>query len=75
MAHGPIDTVLDLVEHRLDDRHSFFVGALPDALRLDGAGFDRLWALHPGDFHEIGYRCSNAVPSLAWINYRRQSIH
>lgn len=45
--------MLDLAEHRLDDRHSFFVGALPDALRLDAAGFERLWALHPDDFHEI----------------------
>ena len=45
--------VLDLVEHHLDARHSFFVGSLLEALRLDGAGFDRLWALHPDDFHEI----------------------
>ncbi|MEZ4406922.1 MAG: alpha-ketoglutarate-dependent dioxygenase AlkB [Polyangiales bacterium] len=45
--------MIELVEHRLDDRHSFFVGALPDALRFDAAAFDALWNQHPEDFHQI----------------------
>jgi alkylated DNA repair dioxygenase AlkB len=38
---------------RLDDSHEIEVGTLPQALRLDTAGFEALWALHPGEFHEI----------------------
>jgi alkylated DNA repair dioxygenase AlkB len=39
--------------HRLDEIHVFYVGELPAELRLDAAAFDRLWAIHPPDFHEI----------------------
>lgn len=45
--------VLALAEHRLDDRCSFFVGALPESLRLGPAAFAQLWSLHPEEFHEI----------------------
>ncbi len=32
---------------------SLFVGELPETLRVDADGFERLWALHPELFHEI----------------------
>jgi len=37
----------------LDETHHVLVGSLPEALIPDTAGFEALWALHPGDFHEI----------------------
>jgi alkylated DNA repair dioxygenase AlkB len=45
--------MLSLRAVALDERHQVFVGALPDALVPDAAGFAALWALHPEDFHEI----------------------
>jgi alkylated DNA repair dioxygenase AlkB len=57
--------VLDLAEHRLDDRHSFFVGALPESLRLDRAAFEQLWSLHPDEFHEIKMH-GRAVKTPRW---------
>ncbi|MDQ3366392.1 MAG: alpha-ketoglutarate-dependent dioxygenase AlkB [Myxococcota bacterium] len=40
-------------EHRLDGDHTLLVGALPPALGLDPEAFERLWCLHPAEFHEI----------------------
>jgi alkylated DNA repair dioxygenase AlkB len=37
----------------LDATHVVLVGALPDSLVPDEAGFDALWSLHPPEFHEI----------------------
>jgi alkylated DNA repair dioxygenase AlkB len=37
----------------LDGGGLFYTGALPDTLRVDEAGFEALWALHPEGFHEI----------------------
>lgn len=37
----------------LDETHHVQVGALPEALVPDAAGFEALWALHPDDFHQI----------------------
>jgi len=39
---------------------AIFLGRLPDRLRLDAEGFERLWALHPARPHEVtmyGRRC------------------
>ncbi|MEZ4437195.1 MAG: alpha-ketoglutarate-dependent dioxygenase AlkB [bacterium] len=43
----------DFQTHRLDDTHVVHLGALPPALRVDADAFERLWALHPADKHEI----------------------
>jgi alkylated DNA repair dioxygenase AlkB len=42
-----------LERRMLDDTHHVLVGRLPDELVPDAAGFERLWALHPADFHVI----------------------
>ena len=39
--------------HQLDDKYFFFIGTLPDHLRLSAPGFEELWDLHPDDYHEI----------------------
>jgi alkylated DNA repair dioxygenase AlkB len=40
-------------EQRLDERHVFFCGRLPDALVPDDVGFESLWSIHPDEYHEI----------------------
>jgi alkylated DNA repair dioxygenase AlkB len=40
-------------EHRLDTEHLVLEGALPSELRFDEEAFERVWAMHPDDFHEI----------------------
>src|SRR5690349_2786511 len=39
--------------HALDETHRFHSSRLPDHLRLDQAQFERLWALHPTEYHRI----------------------
>lgn len=39
--------------HNLDDKHEFWTGLLPAELHLSGEEFDRLWNLHPQEYHEI----------------------
>ena len=39
--------------HDLGDGHTFSMGRLPVALVLDSCCFDKLWAIHPAEFHEI----------------------
>jgi hypothetical protein len=46
-------TYADFEGHVLDDGHHFFVGQLPDSLRLDAVDFDALWAMHPEGFDSI----------------------
>ena len=41
------------VRHRLDDACTFFTGALPPELQFSSDAFDKLWMLHPTDFHEL----------------------
>lgn len=40
-------------QHQLDERHQFYVGTLPERLRLSENEFEELWNLHPEEFHEI----------------------
>ena len=42
-----------LEQRALDDTSHVLVGHLPEALIPDPAMFDRWWALHPDEFHEI----------------------
>jgi alkylated DNA repair dioxygenase AlkB len=37
----------------LGDGHHVLTGRIPAELEPDRAGFDRLWALHPPEYHEI----------------------
>jgi alkylated DNA repair dioxygenase AlkB len=46
-------TYADFEDHVLDDGHHFFVGRLPESLRLDAAGFEALWSIHPDSYHVI----------------------
>src|SRR4051812_31026890 len=46
-------TYADFEGHSLDDGHPFFVGRLPEELRLDADGFEEFWALHPDAYHVI----------------------
>lgn len=39
--------------HDLDGRHAFYAGRLPEALAVDAARFEELWAMHPGEYHVI----------------------
>jgi len=39
--------------HDLGEGLAFFVGRLPDSLLLNDAEFEKLWALHPKEYHEI----------------------
>ena len=48
-----VDHIDGFERHALDDRHGFFSGSLPSALRPDSAGFEELWDLHPAAYHEI----------------------
>ncbi len=48
-----VDHIDGFERHALNDRHGFFSGSLPSALRPDSAGFEKLWDLHPDAFHEI----------------------
>lgn len=41
------------VTRHLDETHVVHLGALPPTLRADAAAFERLWALHPDEQHEI----------------------
>lgn len=41
------------VAEQLDERHRFYQGHLPAELIPSEAEFERLWALHPVEFHEI----------------------
>ena len=43
-------TFANFENHVLDDGHHFFVGQLPDSLRLEAAGFQALWNMHPEGF-------------------------
>ena len=36
-------------QHALDAVHLFWVGELPESVRVSEADFERLWALHPAD--------------------------
>ncbi len=40
-------------EIRLDQHHVLLAGRLPDGLIPEVAAFDRLWRLHPPEFHQI----------------------
>jgi alkylated DNA repair dioxygenase AlkB len=39
--------------HDLGDGHTFFTGCLPAALAFGASHFDRVWEMHPADYHEI----------------------
>ena len=43
----------DFTRHQLDDQHCIYSGVLPNHLRLSGPAFERLWNLHPDEYHEI----------------------
>lgn len=47
------DGLPDFERIELDDLHRLWIGHLPDELCLDCAGFERLWELHPSEFHDI----------------------
>ena len=46
-------TYAEFEDHVLDDGHRLFVGQVPKSLRLDAAGFDALWTIHPDRYHVI----------------------
>jgi len=37
----------------LDEKHSIFLGFLPEELTCDDSLFQKLWGLHPDEFHDI----------------------
>lgn len=51
MSHPPL--LEGFVRHELPDGCAFFTGALPAALVTDEAAFERLWSLHPEQYHVI----------------------
>lgn len=40
-------------QHNLDGEHYLFSGSVPDDLCLDRDAFEKLWSLHPDEYHEI----------------------
>lgn len=48
-----VKTFEGFTRHDLDDRHTFWVGTLPDRHRLDPTAFEALWRMHPAVYHEI----------------------
>jgi alkylated DNA repair dioxygenase AlkB len=38
---------------KLDEYHGLYCGRLPEEILPDEAGFEALWNMHPGEFHEI----------------------
>ncbi len=45
--------MVELRRVELDETHEVLVGALPPTLVPDAEAFERLWSIHPDDFHEI----------------------
>jgi alkylated DNA repair dioxygenase AlkB len=39
--------------HSLDGKHEFWTGLLPEELHLSAEASERLWMLHPQEYHEI----------------------
>jgi alkylated DNA repair dioxygenase AlkB len=49
----PVGRLPGSESHRLDDQHSVWKGQLPVALLHNATDFQRLWEIHPPDFHLI----------------------
>jgi hypothetical protein len=43
----------NLTQHKLDESNVFWTGFLPAQLQMNSYEFEKLWSLHPEDFHEI----------------------
>ena len=46
-------TYQNLTQHKLDESSDFWTGFLPAQLQMNPFEFEKLWSLHPEDFHEI----------------------
>jgi alkylated DNA repair dioxygenase AlkB len=52
-------------QHQLSDEHTLHNSVLPDALRFSGPAFEKLWRLHPDEYHEIKIH-GRAVKTPRW---------
>jgi alkylated DNA repair dioxygenase AlkB len=53
MRWDPASADVALTKHPLDEHHALYSAELPAELRPDREGFERLWSLHPDEFHVI----------------------
>lgn len=61
--------------HDLDGTHALHAGRLPADLLVDPARFERLWALHPDDYHVIRIH-GRSVPTPRWQQaYGRDHVY
>jgi len=62
------------IEQKLDDRHSFWRGRLPDALIPVEVEFEALWRMHPEEYHEIKIH-GRPVKTPRWQQAYGQDYH